>query len=88
MSTHLFASPGDFPETLCGLTAGWGTPLSAVYGRDFDRVNCPQCLAKLQMPPREIPTGTIQPHEVDTAYLVCCVIVCGLVLLIGLLVLP
>lgn len=48
---HLYAPPGDWPETMCGRGHDWGDPFKCVYARDFDRVTCPDCLAKLQMQP-------------------------------------
>jgi hypothetical protein len=57
---HLYAPPGLFPATACGLDRVWGNPYAAVYGKDLHLVDCPDCLGRV-----EIPTG--EPYTADDA---------------------
>jgi hypothetical protein len=69
MTTHLY-DLDEFPDTACGLSPGWLNNVHAVYGRDFDQVDCPDCLVKLQMPPREVHVET-RRRESDPVYYLC-----------------
>lgn len=66
---HLYAAPGDFPETLCGRNKAWAQPGSAVYPKDLALVDCPDCIARCK--PEHVKASPRRAREPDPVYVMC-----------------